>query len=174
MLQALVLNSSYEYLNIISSREALENIVSGRYYVVEEYEQTISSPSVTFRLPAVVAVKHYVKVKYDYLFGINWNPTNLKLRDAYVCQYCGNKLHRSKATVEHVLPESRGGLSTWENTVCACGACNGKKRNRTPEEAGMKLIRVPKQPRGFKDVINIRAGQIHELWLKYLKGYLKD
>lgn len=72
-------------------------------------------------------------------------------RDNWTCQYCGKKVNRETASIDHVYPQSRGGQTTWTNCVCACKQCNGKKRDRTPEEAGMPLLRIPQIP-NFEEI----------------------
>jgi 5-methylcytosine-specific restriction endonuclease McrA len=90
------------------------------------------------------------------------------LRDAYFCQYCSVRCKEHAATIDHIIPESKGGLDSWENTVTCCKACNRKKNNMTLAQSGLKLIRVPAKPKGFKEVMRIKIGELHDLWLKYL------
>jgi 5-methylcytosine-specific restriction endonuclease McrA len=78
---------------------------------------------------------------------VRFTRHNIFERDQNTCQYCGKKFDRSELNLDHVIPKDRGGPTTWENIVCSCIACNTKKGNRTPQEAGMRLIRKPKKPR---------------------------
>jgi 5-methylcytosine-specific restriction endonuclease McrA len=75
---------------------------------------------------------------------------NLFARDGYVCMYCGTHVGEKNLTIDHIQPTSKGGLHTWGNTISACAPCNQKKRNRTPEEAGMQLLGVPYKPNRFE------------------------
>jgi len=167
-LRVLVLNSSYEFLGFCDWQSAICAKVSGKVYVEEEYEQEVRSPSTTMRIPAVIRLRHYVKVTYEKVMYVSYTKRNVHLRDNYTCQYCHTKHDARKLGIDHVLPESRGGLTTWENTVSCCHGCNLVKDNRTPEEAKMKLMRIPTKPRGFREIIRIKIGELHDLWEKYL------
>jgi len=90
------------------------------------------------------------------------------LRDNYTCMYCGEKKIPVKLGIDHVIPESKNGQATWENTVSACHPCNSDKGNRTPQEAGMRLIRIPRRPKGFHEIVRIKCGELHDLWIRYL------
>ena len=167
-MRCLVLNSSYEFLGFTDYRGAICAKITGKAIVMEEYDQIIHSPSIEMRVPAVIRLKHYVRVAYDKVARVSYTKRNVHLRDDYTCQYCTDKKIPSKLGIDHIMPESRGGQSTWENTVSACHPCNSDKDNKTPEEAGMRLIRIPSKPRGFKEIIRIKIGEIHDLWVKYL------
>jgi 5-methylcytosine-specific restriction endonuclease McrA len=89
-------------------------------------------------------------------------------RDLYTCQYCGAQPGRAELTIDHVLPRSRGGKTTWENAVTACKPCNHKKRDRTPEEAEMTLRAKPSRPR-FVAIVLLGEAHTQTVWHKYLK-----
>jgi len=74
---------------------------------------------------------------------------NIHRRDKHICQYCSVILPENQGTLDHVIPRSRGGLNTWQNLVCCCVKCNTKKGNRTPNEANMKLLSIPKEPKSL-------------------------
>jgi 5-methylcytosine-specific restriction endonuclease McrA len=167
-MRCLVLNASHEFLGVCDWQSAVCATVTGKVIVMEEYDRVIHSVSMEMRVPAVIKLKNYVKVSYDRISYVSYTKRNVHLRDNYICQYCGEKTDSKHIGIDHVLPESRGGQDTWENTVSACNPCNFDKDNRTPWEAGMKLIRTPHKPRGFKEIIRIKVGEIHDLWLKYL------
>jgi hypothetical protein len=103
------------------------------------------------------------------LFDVVPSFSKLKLfrRDRFSCAYCGQRFHERDLQCEHIVPESRGGRWTWMNLVAACGSCNGRKADRTPEEAGMPLVYLPYVPSRFEDFLlegrHIRA-DVHE-WL---------
>jgi len=99
---------------------------------------------------------------------IGFNRQNLFKRDEHSCQYCGVDLPGSELQIEHIMPRSRGGPTTWENTVAACGDCNSRKADKTPREAGMKLRSKPAAPR-WKPGLRIPQGEVRPLWRKLLK-----
>jgi len=88
-------------------------------------------------------------------------------RDNYTCQYCGAMPSRRELTIDHVLPRSRGGKTTWENVVTACQKCNGRKGSRTPEEAHMKLRVWPKRPR-YLAIAALSSVEAKQAWGKYI------
>lgn len=98
---------------------------------------------------------------------IGFNRQNLFKRDAYSCQYCGVSLPGSELQVEHVFPRSRGGPTTWENTVAACDACNSRKADRLPNEAGMKLRKQPKAPT-WTPAVRVPKGAMRPVWRQFL------
>lgn len=98
---------------------------------------------------------------------IGFNRQNLLKRDEHTCQYCGAELPAPKLQVEHVLPRSRGGQTTWTNTVAACKRCNNKKADRTPQEAGMTLRRKPFVPK-WKPRMAIPHGDLRDSWVPFL------
>jgi 5-methylcytosine-specific restriction endonuclease McrA len=105
---------------------------------------TIRTPSRTIAAPEVIVLKKYGERPPR---RVVFNRPNLYQRDAFTCQYCGVALPATSLTIEHVLPRSRGGPTSWENCVAACESCNARKADRTPQEAGMKLRKRPAQPR---------------------------
>ena len=98
---------------------------------------------------------------------VGFNRPNLYRRDAFSCQYCGSALPGSKLQVEHVMPRSRGGPTTWENCVAACDDCNSRKRDRTPKEAGMRLRKDPRKPT-WDPKIRVPRGIIRPSWEPFL------
>jgi len=142
-MKTLKLDASYRPVGIVDCIEALVLCIVGKATAVEEYEEDISSPSITFKIPSVIVLKTIVKY-FDY--QISPNRTNVIWRDSNTCQYCSKKMLSSELTMDHVLPKSRGGDNTWTNLVTCCKKCNQKKRDRTPEEAGMKLNKKPLKP----------------------------
>jgi len=167
-MRCLVLNHDFTFLGFTDYRGAICASYTGKAVVMEEYDRILRSPSVSMRVPAVIRLRHLVKVAYQKLTYVSYTKRNVHLRDSYICQYCNEKKIPAKLGIDHVIPESRNGLDTWENTVSCCHPCNSDKGGRTPAEAGMRLIRLPHKPRGFREIIKIRAGEIHDLWMKYL------
>jgi len=144
----LVLNSTYEPLHIVSWRRAVRMLFQEKVEVVEEYDREIRSVTVSIRLPAVLRLVRYVKVKHHY-HQVKFTRGNIYSRDGHRCQYCGGKFRASQLTYDHVLPVARGGLKTWENIVTCCKKCNLIKGNRTPKEAELSILKRPKSPSGF-------------------------
>ena len=147
-------------------------VLSGDVDVLEEYEETISAPSLTMRIPAVLRLrKHLAKVKKNPKFSRG----NIYQAFKYRCAYCGEKRKAKDLTYDHVLPRSRGGRTDWSNIVPACAGskgCNSRKDNRTPEEAGMKLLVHPRQPHELPLVGVIALPKIVPVeWEPYLVGH---
>ncbi|GDY12376.1 HNH endonuclease [Planctomycetota bacterium] len=141
----MVLNQSYEFLNIEEDwLDALVLVLSGKAEPVAEYDKVVRSARASFRLPAVVIMRHQVTVRRrNRLFQV---PTKraVFLRDRFECQYCGIRITMNSGTRDHVHPLSRKGAHSLANVVTACKACNLEKANRTPEEAGMVLRSRPR------------------------------
>ena len=164
----LVLNMNYEFLGFTDYKGAICAAYTGRATVLEEYDRVIHSPSLSMRVPAVIRLKNFVKVAYERITYVSYTKRNVHLRDNYVCQYCSTKMQHKEACVDHVIPVCRNGENTWANTVSSCRTCNFDKGEHTPAEMGMILLRKPGRPRGFTEIIRIKIGEIHDLWVKYL------
>src|SRR5438445_663260 len=132
----LVLNYTFEPLHFTNARRAITLLLAGKAEAVEASPRVVRSPSVAFALPAVIRLAIYIRKPF--LDRVAFNKKNILRRDGYTCQYCNRRGER--LTVDHVLPRSRGGDTTWTNVVAACLRCNLKKGNRLPEETGMRLI----------------------------------
>ncbi len=139
----LLLNSTFEPLMVVSWKKAITMLMLGKVEVVEEYDRLIRGVSLALTLPAVIRLHRYVKRKTPI---VKFSRQNLYFRDRGKCQYCGSAFEHKQLTYDHVIPRSRGGQTEWTNVVSCCTACNLKKGGRTPEEAGMSLIRKPKAP----------------------------
>lgn len=140
---SLLLNSWMLPHRIIPWQEAITLWYLGKVDVLEEYDDVVASPSVTMPLPAVVRLRRQV---IGVRRGVKFSRANVFSRDGYQCQYCAIKKPRTELSFDHVLPRTHGGRTGWENIVTACRPCNLKKRNRTPEQAGMRLLRQPVRP----------------------------
>ena len=167
MKAVLLLSSGYEPLRIISWQNAISMFFLGKVEVLEEYEQDIRSVSLVIKCPAVVRLLRYIRV------GRKSPPLsrgNILARDNFTCQYCSKDLSSREATLDHVVPRSQGGKTTWENIVCACGSCNRRKGGRTPREARMKLLKKPIKP-DWLPVLHIKLhGNVPEAWQLFLAG----
>ena len=137
----LVLNANYAPMMVCSARHAICMIYLEKVDVLVHYPEKIKSPSKFFDLPSVIKIRDYVR--YDNL-SLELNRKNIISRDKDICQYCG--ISKTTLTIDHVIPKGRGGMDLWENLVTACMPCNQKKGNKTPDEAGMPLIKNPKRP----------------------------
>lgn len=152
MKRALLLNFNGEPLQFIDGPRAIKLMLKGRAEVASGmtgepcfWDETIATTSSNFRLPAVLRLKYYVN-KRTYKKPPRFQKKVLFNRDAWKCQYCGIELNYSAITVDHIFPASRGGTTTWKNCVAACKLCNNSKGNKTPEEAGMRLLKQPHEP----------------------------
>ncbi|KAK0330808.1 hypothetical protein LTR94_031378, partial [Friedmanniomyces endolithicus] len=140
---ALVLNAdfrplSYFPLSLWPWEEVVKAVWQDRVDVVATYDKVVRSPSLEMQLPSVVCLKSYVDQDRKPAF----TRFNVFLRDGFACQYCGEPGTSQDLTFDHVIPRSRGGRTTWQNIVAACGPCNLKKGGRTPGQAHMPLRRT--------------------------------
>ncbi len=131
----LKLDAAWQPLEIIDSFRAFNMSYTNRAKTLCEYPDG---------MPAVIVLSRYVR---RYSFTLTCNRKNVFWRDSCICQYCSNVFQQSELTMDHVHPKSRGGLKSWTNIVACCKGCNLKKRDRTPREAMMPLIRKPHAPR---------------------------
>lgn len=145
-MKTLVLNASYEPIRIISWERAIYYLMLEKADVISEYDEVVRSTTVTLKLPKVIRLKKYVKMAGQ-LMSMRYSRRNILIRDKMMCQYCGEKCTNTNATMDHVIPRSRGGKTSWTNIVTACHPCNNKKDNRTPGEADMKLLKDPVKPK---------------------------
>lgn len=113
---------------------------------IDKYAGIIRSPSTTLLAPQAIHLC-MSDVRIDGLLKVKYSRRNIFHRDDNTCQYCGEEYPRKELTVDHIIPRSRGGKNTFTNIVAACKTCNSRKANKTPEEAGMKLIKPPHTPK---------------------------
>ena len=166
-MRTLVLNAGYEPMQLISWQRALCLVLSQKAEVVAEYDHQVRSVARSFSLPSVVRLKRYVQIVKN--FGlVRCTRKNILLRDRYQCQYCGVRCTHNSATIDHVMPRSKGGKTTWSNVVVACHPCNRKKGNRLLERISMRLKRKPRRP-SWKELMADEDGKEpnHE-WLPWL------
>ncbi len=124
---------------------------------------TIRSPSISVAPPEVIVLARYDRIPCH---EAPFTRRNLFLRDDFTCQYCGRRCSSDHLSVDHVLPRSRGGTTTWENCVLACVGCNARKADRTLKEAGFRLLRQPIRPR-WSPYLNLRPNQRLDSWAKF-------
>ena len=164
---ALVLNAdfqplSYFPLSLFNWEDAIKAVVRGSHVVVAEYDQVVRSPSVTMRVPSVIALREYVRPKVRVAF----TRFNVFLRDRFRCQYCGEQHLRGELTFDHVVPRADGGQTCWTNIVAACSPCNARK-----DRLHLKPLREPFEPNQH----DLLAAQrlfppnfLHESWVDFL------
>jgi 5-methylcytosine-specific restriction endonuclease McrA len=161
----LVLNATYEPLNIVTVRRAIVLLLKEKAEVVEAADAEIRSQNLALNVPLVIRLVYYVRVPSR--FPLPVTRRTVFARDGYTCQYCGFQAPKASLTLDHVLPRSRGGNSDWENVVTACIPCNQRKGQRTPPEAGMRLIAAPQRPH-YAAIVLIGKARPHEAWQKYI------
>jgi 5-methylcytosine-specific restriction endonuclease McrA len=160
----LVLNASFEPLHVCSIKRAVTLLMDEAAERVEDTAAFLRSPSTNFPVPSVIRLRRYVRRPPRY--HVAFNRRNVFRRDGHTCQYCGRG--SGDLTLDHVMPKSRGGRSTWENIVTACRECNSRKRDRTPEEARMHLLRRPFAPRFVFTTAYGQPPRLDPAWEKYL------
>ncbi len=166
---ALVLNAdyrplSYYPLSLWSWQEAVKAAFLERVDIVAEYDAVVRSPSTKIRIPSVVVLKDYVRPRKQVAF----TRFNLFLRDEFQCQYCGAV---GELTFDHVVPRSKGGVTSWENVVAACTVCNFRKGSRSLTQAGLSLRKAPRRPQA-EELRNMGRrfppNHLHETWVDFL------
>ena len=165
-LKILVLNYSYEPLQFCGAKRGLLMVLSGRAEQIEGDGYVVRSPSMSMQVPIVIRVLRMVK--RNRRKQVAFSKKNIRRRDNYTCQYCGER--ERMLTVDHVVPKSRGGKTSWNNMVVACKPCNLKKGNKTAREAEMKLINKPRRPDfSYHSFVVPDGPDSHvESWKKYL------
>jgi 5-methylcytosine-specific restriction endonuclease McrA len=159
----LVLDYSLQPLAFRSARRALTLIVKGRAVVQEDAGFEVCKG---IMFPSVIRLKEYryIPVQLQVV-----SRKNILLRDRNICQYCAVKLPASELTLDHILPRSRGGKDSWSNLVTCCAKCNRFKADRTPEEAGMKLLHKPRPASIHTSRFILKSlGEEDPAWRKYL------
>lgn len=139
----LLLNASFEPLNVIGWRRAIKLVVLEKAEIVEASPHEVHSVSTRMHIPSVVRLTSFVRFRRR---EAKFSRRNIYTRDEFRCQYCGDRPPAQELTCDHVVPRSRGGRTEWSNIVTCCVPCNRHKGGRTPSEAGLRLIRVPAQP----------------------------
>ena len=138
----LVLNATYEPINVCTVRRAVVLLLKEKAEVIERAEFELHSESCTIARPMVIRLVAYVRIPRD-THRRKITRRAVFARDDWTCQYCGS---RSNLTVDHVIPRSKGGSSSWENIVASCAPCNRRKGNALPRQAGMRLLKQPRTP----------------------------
>ncbi|MBI4659208.1 MAG: HNH endonuclease [Verrucomicrobia bacterium] len=185
--QVLVLNRLWQAVNVCSAKRALTLLFEGRAQVVlgtndgafetfnftewqdfserQPHPESIHTISFRIRIPKVILLVLFDRLPKK---EVKFTRFNVFERDKNICQYCGGTFDRKDLNLDHVIPKHKGGPTSWENIVCSCVPCNTKKANRTPQEAGMHLIRKPKRPK-WRPFIQVNLGlSYHDSWRHFL------
>lgn len=162
----LVLNANYEPLNICSTRRAVGLMMTGKAEVLLHRSSLIHSPSHSFPQPSIVRLAHMVSRPRP---RVKLTKREVFRRDAFTCQYCGKQ--GAPLTIDHVTPRNRRGGHSWENLVTACPACNRRKGDRTPEEAGMPLRTRPREPSASAEYLFGRVAGVSDEWYPFIEGW---
>ena len=143
MLQSpvLVLNATYEPVNVCAARRAIILVLNGVALAEEETNGIVHAARMAMRIPSVIRLLEYRRIPHQ---ARALSRKNILLRDRNTCQFCGQALPSAELTLDHVVPRSQGGKSAWENLVACCPPCNNDKGDRTPDQAAMKLLRTPR------------------------------
>ena len=169
---ALVLNADYRPLSYLplslwSWQDTVKAVFLERVDILSEYDAVVHSPSFEMRLPSVIALREYVAPAPYPAF----TRFNVFLRDSFRCQYCDRRKPTPELTFDHVIPRSKGGRTTWENVVTACGICNARKGSLLPSQCGMHPHREPYRPRNTELQEKGRIfppNYLHDSWRDYL------
>jgi 5-methylcytosine-specific restriction endonuclease McrA len=178
----LVLNSLYQAVQVTGVRRAFRLFYAGRAralapdFVSYDFENwcdlapvadapVIHTPTRTILVPRVIQLVHYDRLPSR---EVRFTRRNIFYRDKNRCQYCGKVFPQKRLNLDHVIPLSRGGKSTWTNVVCACIECNTRKGARTPVEASMRLVRRPAKPAGLPVLRTSWLGACPDEWRTFL------
>lgn len=152
-MDTLVLDTSYMPVARVHWQRAVTLLFAGKVEVVEEYEDKhVKSVTFSIKMPSIV---RFLRAKRGKKRAVKFSRENIYTRDSGKCQYCATKLARPQATYDHVIPRAKGGITNWENIVICCFSCNQKKRDRTPAEAGMKLLSIPVRPKKLSEHLKL-------------------
>jgi 5-methylcytosine-specific restriction endonuclease McrA len=162
----LVLNASYEPINVCAARRALVLVLKGVASAEELSLNDVHTTRYTLKMPSVIRLLEYRRIPHQ---TRALSRKNILMRDRYTCQYCHRTFNTNELTLDHVIPRSRAGESSWENLVACCNACNNRKGSRTPEEAGMRLAKAPR-PFSLHTSRHLMRllGKSDDNWRKYL------
>lgn len=169
MSRVLVLTPAYVPHKVISWERAVVMFFGGKVQILDSYDEELRAPSLTMKMPSVVRlVRHPAGVKRS----VKFSRVNVFSRDGFRCQYCGSPKRMTELNYDHVVPRHVGGRTCWENIVTSCYACNARKANRTPEQAGMKLLRKPYVPKTLPFVTpRFDPRDIPSSWADYVRGF---
>lgn len=164
----LLLNASFEPLKVIDWQRAMTLFCQGKVEIVETHDREVRAVTFSFKLPSVVRLLRFVKIRRQRDL-VPFTRANIYARDAYTCQYCAQAFKSLDLTFDHVVPAAQGGHKSWTNIVTACLECNRTKGARTPQEAGMRLLKAPRKPEAGT-VVHVTVGMRNtpESWRSWL------
>jgi 5-methylcytosine-specific restriction endonuclease McrA len=162
----LVLNVNFEPLNVCSTARAMGLLFLGKAETIQNGRGVIRTPSRVLERPSVIRLNYMVHRPHA---RVRLSKREIFRRDGYRCQYCGQS--SAHLTLDHVLPRHRGGRYEWGNLVCACPSCNRRKGHHTPQEAGMKLRRLPTEPSATALYLFGPYLARNQEWSAYLEGW---
>lgn len=144
-MEVLVLNNTYEPLQVLPLRKAVKLLIKNRADIIKSSgDKSLKSCHESIPMPSVIRLNQYVKYNRK---PVPYSKKNILIRDKYTCQYCDKK--DAKMTIDHIVPQSKGGDNTWENTVACCVRCNSTKADKSLAKSGLELLRNPKRPTPF-------------------------
>jgi 5-methylcytosine-specific restriction endonuclease McrA len=161
MRRSLVLNASYEPLGVVPWQRAVWMVLDEQADLLEAGDGMVRSPSTSLSVPSVIRLRRMVSAPRRRSVPVSRRA--VFARDEYRCQYCDERAD----SIDHVLPRSRGGADVWDNLVAACRPCNTRKRDRTPDEAGMRLLRPCRAPTDAASFVLGPIG-VPDHWKPYL------
>jgi len=183
----LVLNRAFQPITITGARRAFRLLINGAAHALDEnlrafdfdswaslsieyHQEFVRTPRILIRVPKIVLLQFYDRIPTRH---VRFSRQNIYMRDNFTCQYCEKHFTREKLNLDHVVPHSQGGHSTWENVVCCCVQCNLKKGARTPKQAGMTLLKKPRKPPWWSTVsgdliVFLKHGAHHKEWAPFL------
>jgi 5-methylcytosine-specific restriction endonuclease McrA len=159
----LVLNATFEPINVCTVKRAVVLLLKDKAEVIEHSEWRLRSPSSSMERPTVIRLVTYVRIPRD-THRRKITRRAVFARDEWTCQYCGS---RANLTVDHVIPKSKGGGSNWDNIVASCAPCNRRKGDLLPRQVGMRLHRQPRTPSPHV-FIRVASPTIPVAWQQYL------
>lgn len=167
--RTLVLNAYMQPHSIATWQQSIVLLVTDKIDVLESYDATVSSPSLTLQIPAVVRLRKDVSMHKK---GVKFSRINILTRDKLTCCYCGHKKQPRELNYDHVIPRAKGGKTVWENIVSACKPCNSKKGNRTPAQAGMRMHFKPYKPTTLPVMqpLLLDVSKVVDIWKPYLES----
>tara|TARA_R110002020_G_scaffold445998_2_gene658133 strand:+ start:1246 stop:1746 length:501 start_codon:yes stop_codon:yes gene_type:complete len=160
----LKLDSSFKPIEVVSWQEAFVLTYVGKAWAVEYSDQWVNSATKRFKVPLVIALYQFIDEKF---FKLPCTRKNVIVRDNYECQYCDQKFNEKELTLDHVIPRSKGGPTSWDNVVAACKKCNQAKANYYLKDCSMKLQKKPSRP-SFRALIKRRFQDSNNPWVCYL------
>jgi len=141
--QCILLNADYSFMNVVHWKRALRLVVKKKVVVLSYSErQILGSEGFAMRIPAIMKLIKFIRSVYR--SRVPFSRRNVLIRDGFTCVYCGAR--EGKMTIDHIIPISKGGNSTFENCVACCRSCNAVKGNRTPSQANIYMSQRPYQP----------------------------